>query len=76
MTLSDQPYSKWQAIFNLDLIKERNKPTLAKENLPTAPFFLFDLDKLTGDPGEKAARDFLSETFFKDFDKKRREQES
>lgn len=23
---SDQPYSKWQAIFNLEQIKERNKP--------------------------------------------------
>jgi len=28
--LSDQPYSKWQAIFHLEEIKERNKPTLPK----------------------------------------------
>jgi hypothetical protein len=46
MSTSNQPYSKWQAIFNLEQIKERNKPTLAKQSLPKAPFFLFDLDKV------------------------------
>ena len=45
MRTSDQPYSKWQAIFNLEQIKERNKPTLPKKALPKAPFFMFDLDK-------------------------------
>jgi hypothetical protein len=75
LTLSDQPFSKWQAIFNLDQIKERNKPKLAKEKLPSAPFFLFDLDKVTGS-GERAARDFLAETFFSDFDKHRKSQQS
>ena len=73
--MSDQPFSKWQAIFNLDQIKERNKPKLAKEKLPSAPFFLFDLDKVTGN-GERAARDFLAETFFSDFDKHRKSQQS
>jgi hypothetical protein len=52
------------------LIKERNKPKLAKEAIPTAPFFLFDLDKVT--EGEGKARDFLIETFFTDFDIKRK----
>lgn len=44
--LSNQPYSKWQAIFNLEQIKERNKPILAKKELPKAPFFLFDIEKV------------------------------
>ena len=38
-------------------------------------FFLFDLDKVTGS-GERAARDFLAETFFSDFDKHRKSQQS
>lgn len=66
--MSDQPFSKFQAIFQLEQIKERNKPQLAKEELPQMPFFLFDLDKATGDHGERAARDFLKETFFTSFD--------
>ncbi len=44
--LSNQPYSKWQAIFNLEQIKERNKPSLPKKDLPKAPFFLFDIEKV------------------------------
>ena len=77
LTLSDQPYSKWQAIFNLEQIKERNKPKLHKEKIPKAPFFLFDLDKATTlEGGESKARDFLAETFFTDFDQKRKEQEN
>jgi len=69
LTLSDQPYSKWQAIFNLEQIKERNKPKLQKEVIPKAPFFLFDLEKATNlDSGETGARDFLAETFFSNFD--------
>lgn len=40
------------------------------------PFFLFDLDKATKlDEGEKAATDFLKDTFFTSFDKKRKGQE-
>ena len=73
LTLSDQPYSKWQAIFNLEQIKERNKPKLQKESLPKVPFFLFDLDKATNLEGEGAARDFLTETFFTNFDQKRKD---
>ncbi len=70
VTLSeDAPFSKWQAIFNLEQIKARNKPALAKESLPQAPFFLFDLEKATkGEDGEMGARDFLKETFFTSFD--------
>ena len=69
LTLSDQPYSKWQAIFNLEQIKERNKPKLQKESVPKAPFFLFDLEKATTlEGGETKARDFLAETFFTNFD--------
>lgn len=45
LRMSNQPYSKWQAIFNLEQIKERNKPSLPKKELPKAPFFLFDMDK-------------------------------
>ena len=43
---SDIPYSKWQSIYNLDTIKERNKPILAKKEMPKLPFFLFDLQKV------------------------------
>lgn len=70
---SDQPYSKWQAIFNLEQIKERNRPKIAKESLPKLPFFLFDLDKATSlEGGSRGARDFLAETFFSSFDQKRK----
>jgi hypothetical protein len=56
-------------LFNLEQIKQRNKPHLAKETLPQVPFFLFDLDKATkGDNGEMGARDFLTETFFTSFE--------
>lgn len=73
LTRSDQPYSKWQAIFNLEQIKERNKPKLQKESLPQVPFFLFDLDKATTlEGGSHGARDFLAETFFSSFDEKRK----
>jgi hypothetical protein len=72
LTMSDQPFSKFQAIFALEQIKERNKPQLAKEDLPQMPFFLFDLDKATNlDAGENGARDFLKETFFTSFEQKR-----
>lgn len=68
LRLSDQPASKWQAIYALEQIKERNKPMLPKEDVPKVPFFLFDINKVTEeDPGEGAARDFLAETFFSAF---------
>lgn len=48
---------------------------MAKESLPSVPFFLFDLDKATtGESGEHGARDFLRETFFTSFEKKRQAQ--
>ena len=62
--LSDQPYSKWQAIFNLEQIKERNKPTLAKQELPKAPFFLFDLDKVMAGESNTVPNDLLKQTYF------------
>lgn len=62
--LSDQPYSKWQAIFNLEEIKERNKPMLAKQSLPKAPFFMFDLDKVMAGDSKTTPNDLLAQTFF------------
>ena len=77
LKLSDQPFSKWQAIFNLEQLKDRNKPKLAKEELPQAPFFLFDLEKATsGGDGEHSARDFLKETFFTNFESGRKQKGS
>ena len=57
--LSDQPFSKWQAIFNLEQIKERNKPVLAKQDQPKAPFFLFDLDKVMAGESNAVPDDLL-----------------
>ena len=64
--LSDAPYSKFQAIFNLEEIKERNKPTLAKQDIPKSPFFLFDLDKVMSGAaeGETLPDELLKQTFF------------
>jgi hypothetical protein len=68
LKLSDQPFSKFQAIFNLEQIKERNKPKLAKEDLPKAPFFLFDIEKATTlDGPESDVKDFLADNFFASF---------
>ena len=68
LTLSDQPYSKFQAIFNLEQIKERNKPKLAKEVLPKAPFFLFDIEAVTKLEGKESdGKDLLAENFFNSF---------
>jgi U3 small nucleolar RNA-associated protein 21 len=64
MQLSNQPYSKWQAIFNLEEIKERNKPTLAKKELPKAPFFLFDMDKVMAGESNTVPDELLKQTFF------------
>mmetsp|Transcript_6390 Transcript_6390/g.10358 ORF Transcript_6390/g.10358 Transcript_6390/m.10358 type:complete len:182 (-) Transcript_6390:58-603(-) len=67
MTTSDQPYSKWQAIFNLEEIKERNKPKLAKQELPKSPFFLFDLETaITGRRADLKAADLFKDQFFTD----------
>jgi len=62
--LSDQPYSKWQAIFHLEEIKERNKPVLPKKDLPKTPFFLFDLDKVMAGDSKAIPDDLLKQTFF------------
>lgn len=62
LRLSNQPYSKWQAIFNLEQIKERNKPSLPKKDLPKAPFFLFDIDKVIAE--NDATTDLIKEQFF------------
>ncbi len=62
LRLSNQPYSKWQAIFNLEQIKERNKPSLPKKDLPKAPFFLFDIDKVIEE--NDATTDLIKEQFF------------
>lgn len=64
MGLSNQPYSKWQAIFNLEQIKERNRPALAKKDLPKAPFFLFDLDKVMAGDSNTVPNELLKQTFF------------
>ena len=64
MTLSNQPYSKYQAIFQLEQIKERNKPILAKKELPKAPFFLFDLDKAVAVEKDIVRDELLKQTFF------------
>jgi len=64
MSLSNQPYSKWQAIFNLEQIKERNKPLLPKRELPKAPFFLFDLDKAVAGESNTVPSELLKQTFF------------
>lgn len=69
MSLSNQPYQKWQAIFNLEQIKERNKPTLAKQELPKAPFFLFDLDKVMAADSNTVPNELLKQTFFTQDDK-------
>lgn len=62
LRLSNQPYSKWQAIFNLEQIKERNKPSMPKKDLPKAPFFLFDIDKVIAE--NDATTDLIKEQFF------------
>lgn len=64
MQLSNQPYSKWQAIFNLEEIKERNKPTLAKQELPKSPFFLFDMEKVLAGESDTRPAELLKENFF------------
>jgi len=51
---SEDPFSKWQALYYIDNIKERNKPLDSKAKKQDAPFFLFDLDStLEGNDGAK-----------------------
>jgi U3 small nucleolar RNA-associated protein 21 len=40
ITLSGLPPAHWKNLFNLELVKERNKPTEAPQKPPQAPFFL------------------------------------
>jgi len=47
--ISSDPFSKWQALYYIDNIKERNRPLDAKAKKQDAPFFLFDLDKVIDD---------------------------
>lgn len=42
--ISEDPFSKWQALYYIDNIKERNRPLDSKAKKQDAPFFLFDLD--------------------------------
>lgn len=49
--ISDDPFSKWQSLYYIDNIKERNRPLDAKTKKQEAPFFLFDLDKVLKEHG-------------------------
>jgi len=40
ITLSGFPPAHWKNLFNLELVKQRNKPKEAPKKPPTAPFFL------------------------------------
>lgn len=40
ITLSGLPAAHWKNLFNLELVKERNKPVEAPKKPPSAPFFL------------------------------------
>jgi hypothetical protein len=62
MKLSTEPFSKFEAIFNLENIKERNRPKLPKSDMPKAPFFLFDLEKVIA--GDLEGTNLLKPTFF------------
>lgn len=48
-TLSLVPRSRWQTLLNLDIIRERNKPTEAPKAPEKAPFFLSSLDRKKDD---------------------------
>ena len=47
--ISTDPFSKWQALYYIDNIKQRNKPLDSKAKKQDAPFFLFDLDAVLQD---------------------------
>jgi WD40 repeat protein len=49
--ISDDPFSKWQSLYYIDNIKERNRPLDAKTKKQDAPFFLFDLDSVLKEHG-------------------------
>ena len=40
VTLSGLPRSRWESLFNLEVVKERNKPAEPPKPPPRAPFFL------------------------------------
>lgn len=40
VTLSGLPRSRWESLFNLELVRERNKPVEPPKPPPRAPFFL------------------------------------
>mmetsp|Transcript_32431 Transcript_32431/g.36972 ORF Transcript_32431/g.36972 Transcript_32431/m.36972 type:complete len:228 (+) Transcript_32431:530-1213(+) len=42
--ISSDPFSKWQSLYYIDTIRQRNKPLDSKTKKQDAPFFLFDLD--------------------------------
>ena len=62
MKLSTEPFSKFEAIFNLEMIKERNRPKLPKSDMPKTPFFLFDLEKVIS--GDLEGQSLLKPKFF------------
>ncbi|OMO94083.1 hypothetical protein CCACVL1_06188 [Corchorus capsularis] len=49
VTLSLLPKSQWQSLFNLDIIKARNKPIEPPKKPEAAPFFLPSIPSLSGE---------------------------
>lgn len=49
VTLSMLPKSQWQSLFNLDIIKARNKPIEPPKKPEKAPFFLPSIPSLSGE---------------------------
>jgi hypothetical protein len=60
--ISDDPFSKWQALYYIDNIKERNRPLDSKTKKQDAPFFLFDLDAAI--QGNDAGQDLYGVQYF------------
>lgn len=60
--ISEDPFSKWQALYYIDNIKERNRPLDAKAKKQDAPFFLFDLDAAI--QGNDAGQDLYGVQYF------------
>lgn len=56
VTLSLLPKSQWQSLYNLDIIRARNKPVEPPKKPEQAPFFLPSIPSISGeilfDPGE------------------------
>lgn len=42
---SSEPFTKWQTIYNLESIKEKNKPIEPPKDPPPVPFFLYNIEK-------------------------------